>query len=283
MYSGTTHSDRTLDPLTQAWIAAGGVTGVGQIGKLDQVMKYVRNNGLLYDPVLDSGIVRMNLFAGSTLASALIPQIAEVGNTADTNTGFAEANYTEVGTRGGIEKTGSAYLNTGFPANSLGTRGALGVLMTTRWPSVSTTECLIGMRNITPTNQYLMIRAYSANTLSIFWSATGIQGTAAGIYPKAAGSIYGLYAWGSQCVAHFDNVSVGNIVPASNPGVTDSLYLFANNGPGVEYHMAAGRVLGGYYIYKGDASVTAVTDTRFDLCYNALKLWGELMGRRGTV
>jgi hypothetical protein len=229
-------------------------------------------------------LVRLNLFAGSSLASALIPQIAVLGSAADANTGFVSADYVEAGARSGIIKAGTSYLDTGVPATDMDTYGEIGVLLTTNWTAPAATECLIGMRNTTPTNQYLMIRAYVATTLSGFWTDAGSQSVNSSIWPIAAGSIVGLRGHGGDTAAlTIDGTQGGSQGLLSDPVVSDTLYVFANNGPTLEYHMAVGQALGGYFLYKADDQLTGAGDTITAALYNMMKLWGEITGRRPTV
>lgn len=70
---------------------------------------------------------RLNLFAGTGLASCLVPLYrgqsrtgTQFGNTTDTNNGpFVSGDYVETGTTGGLKGNGTTkYLDTGLPGNT---------------------------------------------------------------------------------------------------------------------------------------------------------------------
>ena len=70
---------------------------------------------------------RLNLFAGTGLAAALVPLYrgpslggTQFGNSTDTNVNFAAGNYVETGSTGGLTgNAASTYLNTGLNASTL--------------------------------------------------------------------------------------------------------------------------------------------------------------------
>jgi hypothetical protein len=73
--------------------------------------------------------VRLNLFAGTGLASCLVPLYrgrtrtgTQLGNTTDTNSNFVTGDYVETGSTGGLAglRTASKRLDTGVPCNTFG-------------------------------------------------------------------------------------------------------------------------------------------------------------------
>jgi hypothetical protein len=116
-----------LHPEAAGWrarvIANGGTVSASTFAAVEAFCRAVDTAGIR------SRFFRMNLFAGNSLASALVPLYrgptrtgTQFGNTTDTNFNFVAGDYTETGSTAGLKSDGSTkYLNTGFkaPAASL--------------------------------------------------------------------------------------------------------------------------------------------------------------------
>lgn len=273
-YSATTYSRRGLDPLTIAWLSAGGNAPNGTISRMDDALVYARQNNLIWNG--SAGLVRLNLFAGDALADALRPQIVQLGNATDTNSGFVGDNFRNAGPRGGLYQPGSCYLDTGVSGASLGTNcGGLGFLLSCDITSPSTEETYIGYQQ-SGISDYTRIRHYATNVLSGYWGIPN-QNVASSWFPFSINQVYGLWAFsGGASQALMQNAyGYSGYVTPGTPASNYTIYVFAlNNAGAAQKHLLETRCLSAYFIWKGENSAMQ----RIALV-SMLQNFGKAMGR----
>jgi hypothetical protein len=124
---GITLAPQVSNADAQSWInrvyANGGTVSTSTANAVDTFCNAIDSAGIR------DRFYRLNLFAGTGLASALVPLYrgqslggTQFGNATDTNNNFVAGDYVETGSTGGLKGNGSSkYLATGFraPAASL--------------------------------------------------------------------------------------------------------------------------------------------------------------------
>ena len=205
---------------------------------------------------LRAAILRLNLFCGNSDASLNAVRTplylsgsfggATIGNTTDTNVNFAQADYQETGSGGGLKGNGSTkYLNTGFNYNSLA--------------SANNTHLSASATGIETTGDIMLMGSYlfpgDANSLQTLfvldaWSSaggrgfrsTGSQITLFSTSATAEGHMIGTRTANNAAVCYRDGVSAvsnNTAVTASATAARPTLIFAAMNGTTVGNYTAA--------------------------------------------
>jgi hypothetical protein len=223
---------------------------------------------------------RLNLFAGTGLASALVPLYrgqslggTQFGNATDTNNNFVSADYVETA---GLQGNGSnKSLDTGLPTNFASDRH-IGFV-----PSVFSTTAsryYLGARNSAFSS---LFSSFSANTTSLIGFYNYSDNSFAGGAPNSTATARRLYIATSNPsltpggFAYSNAVSAGaGLAAYSNPAATTTLAVFAMKQADNSFNSPTNATLSGYTI---GLSMTASQVTT----YNAI--WTTLLTAMGRA
>jgi hypothetical protein len=266
-------SRRGQDPLLAAWLAGGAAADRYTQSKINDALNYARANGLIYDPAAGAGLVRLNLFAGTALADALICQISELGVSAtDTTSTFVAGDFVNKGSSGGITSLLAAskqITTTLTPALMNSATGAIGAYICNDWnipAPAGTWFAPIGAGSGATVN---LVRLGDTNKLQGFWG-TGAAGQIVPSGTDVGPCLMTAVGTGADTLVYENGSAAAAVVASANSQRTEAFKVFAHNEAGAaQWFMDANATtrMGGYYAWKGPISAAQVllVATMFDV------------------
>jgi hypothetical protein len=207
--------------------------------------------------------MRLNLFAGTGLAAALVPLYrgqslggTQFGNSTDTNTNFASTDYSE--TTGLLNATGTKFLSTGVTSSQLpASSGHVAWSYTNN--SFSASGFAWGVSHQATHRTYAFISAANSQSISVASSAFNEVFSAASAYGRWLASRTSL----SLLTAYRNGASVGSNTStvAATTGSTDQFLVFRSA-------VGSGSRFGMNYYGFGE-SMTAAQAASFDSAVSA--------------
>lgn len=192
---------------TLAWeslvSAAGGTLAADSSGIANELVAQLKAAGLA------SKIVYLLPLLGSNLAAARCPLIDTLGKGAATNTGFADANFSQ---STGLQLTGAALLGTGISPSELGASGAGGFGYWER--SVAADPWVFGGRNSAVSEIY-GLAIWTGDELFYYGHADGATRT---FVPSGNNHYYGQRASATSRTLYRNGISVAT--DSDNPPVS---------------------------------------------------------------
>ena len=242
----------TLDYIARVEAEGGGLTALEKTA-IDALVRSVHSSGFRGD------IWRLSVFAGTNLASGLVPlfigtnQSTPCGYSNDVATAFVEGDFSADGLQGdGTTK----YLDTGCKGNTNIGTVAIGAWIADHVIKVTATATHLGQHDAATDKRDTLWSSFAANPDE---PTVRLQGSAGGVLTlafwgnQASNVLVSGYSENTNVYLNWNGTNIGTAAHATNATrVSDYFYVFAESGGP---NFISPTQLGGYYIAQGSNTI----------------------------